>query len=587
MGKKSSLKTAEEIAKVFKQKSIISYTNCMTRLRITVKKGTNIDEEQIKSIDNVLGLIVSDNEYQIVLDPGFVNKVASDFKKFVALADEEDENLNVQTAENLVSIAEFEKQRIRSGGSFKKFFLKISKVFTPLIPAFIAAGILSGIAGIILSSNGGADHASDTVKSWNTILSFSLGILTNVFIIAVGWKMGEEFGGNPGICALVAAMFCGFAGVSIAGIFIPIVNDGVTTGYNFLGMIINKENIQHNWFSVGFVNLNNVGEPELGAPHAGLIGGMIAVGFTIFIEKRLRKIIPGVLDVIVTPILVIIAIIILNFIFLIPATGYLFTGISWLFKNLSGNPFGAALLVGIFPFAAIFGVHQGFIPIYFMLIQDTGINTLFPIMCMAASAQIGCAISMWFMAGKGSLLRKQISGAIVPAVLGIGEPLMYGVSVPRVKPFFVTCIGGAIGGFIMGAINTWGHIGIGMRSAFGPDQWVAAIMMTTADGNALKGILIFLSIVFFIYFIGAMIGFFAYSSVARYGSEKTTNITKAWIATIKDKNEKLENKIFSSLKQIGLMLVYATIVGVPIIWFAWYYQTSTEEKVVLKQFKLV
>lgn len=587
MGKMSSLKTAEEIAKIFDQ-NVVSFTNCMTRLRVTVKQGTYVDQEKIKSVDNVLGVVVSDNEYQIIFTPGFVNKVADNFRKFVKLNDES-EDFSLRASQNLTDIANFEKQKFQSGaGSIKKFLLKISKVFTPLIPAFVGAGLLSGIAGIILSAYGGADVASNTVKSWNTVLSFAMAILTNVFIIIVGWRLGQEFGGNPGLCALVAAMFCGFAGASIAGVFIPIMDDtGVVTGYNFLGMVINKDNIQNNWFTVGFVNLDNVKNPFLGAPHAGLIGGMIAVGFTIFVEKHFRKIIPGVLDVLVTPILVIISMLILNFIFIIPVAGYLFTAITWLFNHLYTNPFGAALLVAIFPFAVIFGVHQGFIPIYFALIQETGVNGLFPIMCMAASAQIGCAISMWCMAEKGSLLRKQISGAIVPAFLGIGEPLIYGVSLPKVKPLFITCIGGAIGGFIIGALNAWGHIGLGMASVFGPDQLGAAIMMTTIDGNAIKGILTYLSVVVIIYCVGAGLGFFAYSNVARYGSEKTTNLTRAWLTTIKDKNQKLENKIMSSLKQFGLILTYATIIGIPIVWFTWYYKISNEEKIVLKEFKLV
>lgn len=591
MSKKNSLKTAEEISKVFNSGDIVSFTNCMTRLRITVRRGATIDQDKIKAIEHVAGLIVNDTEYQIILGPGFVNQVANDFKKFVNLEEnsvETNTNNSAQATLSAAEIASIEKQKLRAGGNVKKFLTKISKVFTPLIPAFIGAGLLSGIAGIILSSGGGADAASEAVKSWNTVLSFALAILTNVFIIAVGWKMGEEFGGSPGLCALIAAMFCGFAGASISGVFIPIKDsDGVITAYNFLGMIINKDSIEHNWFTVGFVNFDSKGIPSLGAPHAGLIGAMIAAGFTIFVEKNLRKFMPGALDTIVTPILVIVAMIFFNFIFIIPAAGYLFTAITWLFNNLYTNPFGAALLAGIFPFALIFGVHQGFLPIYFALIEDTGVNGLFPIMCMAGAAQVGCAIAMWFLAGKGSLLRKQISGAIIPGFLGIGEPLVYGISLPRVKPIFISCIGGAIGGFIMGALNVWGGLEIGMNAATGPGGLTAAIMMTTIDGNVALGILVYLAVVFVVYFVGAGLCFFAYSKVARYGSEKTSKITKEWLSIIKDKDQKLENKMVSSLKQLGLMLTYVSIIGLPIVWLTWYYKSSSEEKNTLKEFQLV
>lgn len=587
MSKKNAVKTAEQIANAFNQGDIISFTNCMTRLRITVRQGVIIDQEKIKTIADVVGVIVNGNEYQIILGPGFVNQVANNFKKFINL--EIDSNINTLQASNtLAEIASLEKQKLRAGGNVKKFLTKISKVFTPLIPAFIGAGLLSGIAGIILSSAGGTDAASETIKSWNSILAFTLAILTNVFIIAVGWRLGEEFGGNPGLCALIAAMFCGFAGASISGIFIPIKSsDGTTTAYNFLGMIINKENIQSNWFTVGFVNFDTKGNPSLGAPHAGLIGAMVAVGVTIFVEKQFRKFMPGALDTILTPILVILCMIFLNFIIVIPLAGYLFTGITWLFNNLYTNPFGAALLAGIFPFALIFGVHQGFLPIYFALIETTGVNGLFPIMSMAGAAQVGCAITMWFMAGKDSLLRKQISGAIVPGFLGIGEPLVYGISLPRVKPVFISCIGGAIGGFIMGALNSWADLGIGMNAATGPGGLTAAIMMTTVDGNALKGILVYLSVVFVVYFIGAGLCFFAYSSVARHGAEKFTKITKEWLTIVKNKDQKFENKMLSSLKQFSLILSCVTIIGLPIIWAIWYRKLDIEEKNQLREYKLV
>lgn len=589
MAKKNALKTAQDIASVFNQGDILSFTNCMTRLRVTVRPGANIDQDKIRAIENVAGLIVNDTEYQIILGPGFVNQVANNFKKFVSLNEDEQES-TIETFQTAAQLASLEKQKLRAGGSVKKFLTKISKVFTPLIPAFIGAGLLSGIAGIILSSGGGAENASETVKSWNSVLSFALAILTNVFIIAVGWRLGEEFGGSPGVCALIAAMFCGFAGASIAGVFIPVTDaEGTVIAYNFLGTLINKNSIQSNWFTVGFVNLNNeTGEAMLGAPHAGLIGAMIAVGFTVFVEKRLRRFMPGALDTIVTPIIVIIMMIFLNFIFIIPAAGYLFTGITWLFNNLYTNPFGAALLAGIFPFALVFGVHQGFLPIYFALMAEPPyINGLFPIMCMAGAAQVGAAIALWFMAGKGSVLRKQISGAIIPGFLGIGEPLIYGISLPRVKPFFISCIGGAIGGFVMGALNTWGNLGIGMNAATGPGGLTAAIMMTTADGNVLKGILIYLSMIFFVYLVGAGLCFFAYSKVARLGSEITTKMSKAWLATMKNKDEKWDIKMISSLKQFGLMVSYVTLIGLPIVWLAWYFKSSTEAKANLKEFKLV
>lgn len=582
-----STRVAEDILTVIGKENIVSFTNCMTRLRVKAKP--NFDAEKLKSIDGVLGLVMGGaDEFQIVLGPGFVNKVAADFAKLVEIKSEPmiEERLDGDF-QSAAELAKLEKQKLRAGGKVKNFLTKISKVFTPLIPAFIGAGLLSGIAGIVVATSGN----TDTIKSWNNVLSISLTILTNVFIIAVGWRMGEEFGGNPGLSALMAAMFCGFAGVSVSAIFIPTA-DG--EAYNFLGMIINKADISKNWFTTGFVNYNTsiidgvaVKTEVLGAPHAGLIGAMIAAAVTIAVEKRFRKFMPGAIDTILTPIIVIAIMLVLNFVLIIPLAGYLFTGITWLFNHLYTNAFGAALLAGIFLFALAFGVHQGFLPIYFALMAETGVNGLFPIMCMGGVAQVGVAIAMWFMAGKGSTLRKQISGAIIPGFLGIGEPLIYGISLPRVKPFFLSCITAAIGGFIMGALNTWAGLGIGMNAATGPGGLTAAIMMTTIDGNVVVGILVYLAVVFTVYGIGAGICFFGYSKIARNGSEKTNQIFKGTFSSLKDPNVKFSEKILGILTCLGLSLAYLTGVGLVAIWSTWYWQLNQEQKTELKAFQLV
>ncbi|KAF5301277.1 hypothetical protein FQR65_LT19255 [Abscondita terminalis] len=255
-----------EVSKNADIKFYIDSTENLTRI-LSLKSRVN----DLKKIDGVMGLVkAGDDEFQIVLGPGTVNKVAMEFEKIVSvqkttlLNDGEFETQTIKTAEQL---AQENKNMLRKKGSVSNFLSKVSKVFSPLIPAFIGAGILAGIAGILASTDGTA---------------------------------------------------------------------------------------------------------VLGAPHAGLIGAMIAVGFTIQIEKLFRRFMPGALDTILTPIFVLFIMILLNVVVIIPASGYLFTGISFLFENLYTNPFGASLLAGIFLFALAFGVHQGFLPIYFALIAQTG-----------------------------------------------------------------------------------------------------------------------------------------------------------------------------------------------------------------------
>lgn len=100
------------------------------------------------------------------------------------------------------------------------------------------------------------------------------------------------------------------------------------------------------------------------------------------------------------------------------------------------------------------GVHQGFFPIYVAIFSLEGLNSLFPLMIMAAASQVGVGLALLKLA-KGQIeLRKQILGALLPAFFGITEPLTYGVTLPRGKPLYIACLGGFIGGFLVGALNT-------------------------------------------------------------------------------------------------------------------------------------
>nr|EGO5631198.1 PTS transporter subunit EIIC [Escherichia coli] len=129
----------------------------------------------------------------------------------------------------------------------------------------------------------------------------------------------------------------------------------------------------------------------------------------------------------------------------------------------------------------VVGVHQGFIPVYLALMDSQGFNSLFPILSMAGAGQVGAALALYWRAQPHSALRSQVRGAIIPGLLGVGEPLIYGVTLPRMKPFITACLGGAAGGLFIGLIAWWG-LPMGLNSAFGPSGLVALPLMTSAQG---------------------------------------------------------------------------------------------------------
>ncbi|MCO4134676.1 PTS transporter subunit EIIC, partial [Enterobacter hormaechei] len=160
------------------------------------------------------------------------------------------------------------------------------------------------------------------------------------------------------------------------------------------------------------------------------------------VERKVREYMPDDLDMILTSVVTLLIMGVVTFVVIMPIGGELFKGMSWLFLNLNDNPLGAAILAGLFLISVVYGIHQGFVPVYFALMETQGFNSLFPILAMAGGGQVGASLALYFKAKKDAVLRTQVKGAIIPGILGIGEPLIYGVTLPRVKPFVTACIGG-------------------------------------------------------------------------------------------------------------------------------------------------
>ncbi|MFC0179163.1 PTS N-acetylmuramic acid transporter subunit IIBC [Thorsellia kenyensis] len=408
----------------------------------------------VKKVDNVLGLIEADGQLQIVLGPGKAQTAAEMMRSIL----ENDSSANVGRID-LQTIAAAQKNSIKAKQTnpIQKFFATFATIFTPLIPGFIAAGLLAAIGTLLhetLIKNN--ENPVQTIVDLIAFLKvFSAGLFGFMSIL-IGYNAQKAFGGT------------GVNGAIIATLFVFVYTKD-PTGKMFSGM--------ENFFGLAI------------DPRGNVIGVLIAAILGAFVEKKVRKFIPDNLDMILTSTITLLIMGALTFTIIMPAGKILFDKMSWLFLTLNGNPIGASILAGLFLISVMFGIHQGFVPVYYALVETQGFNSLFPILAMAGAGQVGAAIALYTRAAKQSVLRKQISGAIIPGILGIGEPLIYGVTLPRVKPFITACLGGAVGGFYIGLIAYLGTP-MGLNSVFGPSGVIALPFMTTAN-SAVTGILIY------------------------------------------------------------------------------------------------
>lgn len=419
--------------------------NCMTRLRLTLRDRDAADIAQLKTVPGVLGVINGDDQLQIILGPGKA-QTASEMMNEMLKA-EDDESTASAAPTDLKSQASQNKAKMKGkqNSAVHNFLTKFATIFTPLIPGFIAAGLLLGIATLL-------QQIFTTPASWLVDLIaymkvFSIGLFTFLSIL-IGFNTQKAFGGSGVNGAIIASLFILR--------YVPEGKVGYYAGMqDFFGLVID--------------------------PRGNIIGVLLACILGAWIERQVRRFIHDSLDMILTSAITLLITGAITFTVIMPIGGELFKGMSWLFLHLNGNPFGTAILAGLFLIAVVFGIHQGFVPVYFALMDAQGFNSLFPILAMAGAGQVGASLALFFRAKHGSMLRTQIKGAIFPGLLGIGEPLIYGVTLPRLKPFVTACIGGAVGGFFIGLVS-WMGLPVGLNTVFGPSGLVSIPLMTSSQG---------------------------------------------------------------------------------------------------------
>ena len=465
---------ASILQKVGGHSNIAICGHCMTRLRLTLRDESLTDSASLKALPGVLGMVNSEDQLQIILGPGKAQSGAEIMNRLLAQEASDAPALAATASDNK------QKMKARQTSAVHQFLARFATIFTPLIPGFIAAGMLLGFATLTeqtLIANAAEKNAT-LVYIVGYMKLFGKGLFTFLPIL-IGYNAQKAFGGS------------GVNGAIIASLFLLGYNPAATTGY-FSGI--------ETFFGMGI------------DPRGNIIGVLLASILGAWIERQIRRIVPDNLDMILTSLLTLLITGALTFTVIMPLGGELFKGMSWLFLHLNGNPFGTAILAGLFLIAVVFGVHQGFIPVYFALMDVQGFNSLFPILAMAGGGQVGAALALYYRSARHSMIRNQVKGAIIPGLLGVGEPLIYAVTLPRVKPFVTACIGGACGGFFIGLV-AWLGLPVGLNTVFGPSGLVALPLMTSGLG-IYAGMAVYAAGVVISYIAGFVVTwFFGYKNV--------------------------------------------------------------------------
>ncbi|MFD4317682.1 PTS transporter subunit EIIC [Streptomyces sp. NPDC058548] len=407
--------------------NISSVAHCMTRLRLGLRDRSLVQDEALKALPAVMG-VVEDDTYQIVLGPGTVARVTPEIEALVAEAPQP-----VHSAEDLAAQGAALKaaRKAKNATPFKLFLRRIANIFVPLIPALIGCGIIAGLNGLLIN---------------------------------LGWL--------PGVTPALAAMASGF--MALIAVFV-----GYNTAKEFGGTAILGGAVAAIIVFPGVAKIDAFGQ-TLSPGQGGVLGALGAAILAVYVEKWCRRWVPESLDVLVTPTLTVLISGLVTIFGLMFVAGEISTAIGefadWLLAHAGAG--AGFLLGGLFLPLVMLGLHQALIPIHTTLIEQQGYTVLLPILTMAGAGQVGAAMAVYLKLPRNGSIRRTIKSALPAGFLGVGEPLIYGVSLPLGRPFITACVGGAFGGGFIGLFSMLGDT-VG-STAIGPSGWA---LFPLLDGN--------------------------------------------------------------------------------------------------------
>lgn len=397
--------------------------HCMTRLRLELKGDITDDlRQRLAAIPGVLGTNVSGTELQIILGPGKAAAVTDALQSLLeeAPAAAPPAASPAGTPAPAGPVTETTRPHIGDGKALhdairarnatpvKLFFKRIASIFIPLIPAFIACGLLSGCLNVVSKY----DSALTASPIYGLLAIASSTVFWGMNII-VGRNTADEFGGTP----------------ILGGI---------------LGALLAHPDLAH---------ITLFGAP-LVPGRGGIISVLLVAILGTWIEKHLRRVIPEIFSLFLVPLLTFLLAGTAAICLLQPLGGLLSDTIGTAATTAigSGGALTGFVLGGTFLPLVMLGVHQTLTPIHAELLARYGVTILLPVLAMAGAGQVGASFAV-YLRTKNKRLKKIIASALPVGIMGVGEPLIYGVTLPLGKPFLGACLGGACGGAVQAAFS--------------------------------------------------------------------------------------------------------------------------------------
>lgn len=391
--------------------NIVGLTHCVTRLRFKLKDESKAQTDILKETDGIVTVIQSGGQYMVVIG----NHVPDVFASVVSVGHLES-IAQGGGAEDDADGGPKEKQN-----PFNAFIGIITGVFTPCLAVLSACGILKGFLALF-SYFGWMDAAGGTYT-----LLYALADSFFYFMpVLLGYTAAKKFKlpEMEGLVIGLVMVYPTLTSASLAGM----------ESFKFAGIPVIM--------------------PAAGDYTSSVIPVICAVAFAAFVEKRIKKFIPDVVKTFVTPLITLCITIPLTFLVIGPIAsgaadliGSLFAAIA----NVSDLLLGA--FVGFFwQILVMFGLHWALIPIAMNNMGTIGYDLILVGMFGTTFAQTGAVLAIWVKT-KNKKLKSLAAPAFISAIAGVTEPAIYGITLPKKKPFFITCGVAGVAGAALAALG--------------------------------------------------------------------------------------------------------------------------------------
>ncbi len=407
---------ARQIIEIVGKDNMISATHCATRLRLIVKDREAIDEKKLEKVPLVKGTFFNAGQFQIILGTGIVNKVYAEMEKM---------GLNTLSKQEQDAIVKKQQKGI------KRLMRTLGDIFVPIIPVIAATGLFLGLKGCVFNDNVLALFGANSsmIPDYVTTLVNVLTETAFAFLPAIiCWSAYKVFGGMPVIGIVLGLMLVS-----------PILPNAYSVADPNSGVEAVK--------AFGMIPIVGCQGSVLTAILTALIGANL--------EKKLRKVMPNALDLIMTPFIVMLVTFLAVILGIGPVMHVIELKLVQIVELLIHIPFGiGGFLIGAtYPLLVITGLHHTYTMIETSLLANTGFNPVITLCAMYGFANVGTCLA-FFVKSKKENVRQTAIGAMLSQLFGISEPVLFGIQLRyNLRPLMIMLCSSGLGAAFLSILN--------------------------------------------------------------------------------------------------------------------------------------